>query len=329
MSRSNQNLMNSEIKMSIQRCRTWVFTLNNYTQEEEEGIMESECADYIVFGREVGEEGTPHLQGYLEFSEPLKMSQVKKRMKNTRLHLEARRGTQKQAIDYCKKDGDVFEKGTPKKSARDESKADEKNKTLQYMELLKKGKLGEIASDPDCSFNIFKHCREIAALMEEPRDVNVPINVRWYWGPTGTGKTRRAYYEASQLGKVYIKSTSTKWFDGYDGEEVIIFDDLRSSWFEYSYLLKLLDRYPTQVECKGGSRQWKAVHVFVTSPFEPKGMYAQMQERDTTDSIEQLVRRVHVCEHMPMTPFGCWTEACAKKAGFAPPPEPSSSQNQP
>lgn len=304
------------ISMTDNRLRCWVFTLNNYTEEDLEHMKTwEEWCSYLIFGKEVGESGTPHLQGYVEFDKAYTMSKVKKLFKNDRVHLEARRGTQKQAIEYCMKDGDVTEYGTKKQSGRDESKEGYKNKALQYMHLLKQGKLAEIASDPDCTFSILKHIKEMAPLVEEPRPVTPEITVRWYWGPTGTGKTRRAYWEARQLDdKVYIKSTATKWFDGYDGHKTIVFDDLRSSWFEYSYLLKLLDIYPTQVECKGGSRQWMAMNIFITSPFHPRDMYQQMQERDKTDTIEQLVRRVRIIEHMPMTPFGCWTEPKADEA---------------
>jgi len=294
------------------RCRNWCFTLNNYTEEDEVRLTRDSPDNqhaYIIIGKEVGECGTPHLQGYVEYDSAYTMKRTKELLGSTRIHLEPRRGTQKQAIDYCKKEGDFFEFGVKKKTLKDESKSEEKNKTLQYLAMLKNGNMREIAEDPDCTYTIFKHIREIAALVEEPRDTTKPMNVRWYYGPTGTGKTRRAYWEAHRYeGRVYVKSTSTKWFDGYDGQENIIFDDLRSSWFEYSYLLKLLDRYPTQVECKGGSRQWKALNVWVTSPFKPNEMYEKMQENDKTDSIEQLVRRVQAVEHMPMTPFGCWTE---------------------
>lgn len=292
------------------RYRNWCFTLNNYT-DEEVTVLKNERTQwiYITFGYEVGENGTPHLQGYVEFNEGLSMGQVKKRLQCPRVHLERRMGSQEQAIAYCHKDGEFFEWGEKAKSKSNGKGADVKNRALQFMEMLEDGNLRDIACDPNCTGAIFRHIREIAGLVEKPRDINKPPEVRWYYGPTGTGKTRRAWWEAHQLdmGEVYVKSTSSKWFDGYDGHRVVIFDDLRSSWFEYSYLLKLLDRYPTQVECKGGSRQWKAEVIYITSPFQPRQMYPAMQDRDV-DSIEQLVRRVHVVEHMPMTPFGSWTE---------------------
>lgn len=294
----------------MSRLRNWVFTLNNYSADDIENLMGCEkWCSYLVYGREVGENGTPHLQGYVEFDKAETFAKVKKLL-GGRVHLEERRGTRQQAVEYCKKDGDWESYGTPKSGVSTEHDPSVKNKALRYMDLLKAGKLGEIAEDPDCSFSILKHVKELAALVERPRPVNTDLKINWYWGPTGTGKTRRAYYEACKKSdKVYLKSTNSKWFDGYDSHEYIIFDDLRSSWFEYSYLLKLLDIYPTQVECKGSSRQWMAKEIWVTSPFHPRDMYSGMQERDQThDSIQQLIRRVHVVEHMPMTPFGCWKE---------------------
>lgn len=293
------------------RVRNWCFTLNNPLDEEVKYLQETTNQwNYITWGEEEGESGTYHLQGYVEFKESLTLGQVKTRMGTSRLHLEPRRGSQNQAIDYCHKDGMVFEWGVRTASKSNGKGESAKNKALQFIDLIRDGRIAEIAEDPECSASVFRHVRDLAALLEKPRDVNNPPTVRWYYGETGTGKTRRAYYEAKKLGlgDPYIKSTASKWFDGYDGHKVVIFDDLRSSWFEYSYLLKLLDRYPTQVECKGGSRQWQALHIFVTSPFPPNGMYEAMQERDKVDTIAQLVRRVHVTEKMVMTPFGSWVE---------------------
>ena len=48
------------------RSRGWCFTLNNYNEEEEvRALALPEEVSYGVVGKEVGESGTPHFQGYL------------------------------------------------------------------------------------------------------------------------------------------------------------------------------------------------------------------------------------------------------------------------
>lgn len=294
--------------MNALRARNFCFTLNHYTDEDIVNIESwmDDCATYIIYGKEVGENLTPHLQGYAEFKTVMRMSALKKL--NPRIHWEMRKGTKYQAVMYCKKDGQVTEHGEAKNMGEPNKK--NKNALLPFMDMVKAGDLKSIAEHPDCSLSVLKHAMTAATLFEEPRDPAIPLEVNWYWGPTGTGKTRKAFYEANHLdmGNVYIKSSNNKWFDGYDGERIIIFDDLRSSWFEYSFLLKLLDRYPTRVECKGGSRQWKAERIYVTSPFKPEEMYSSMQERDLDkDSIQQLIRRVTKVENMPSSTFA-WCE---------------------
>lgn len=84
------------------------FTLNNYTEESEKALREEKRFSYLIYGREIGESGTPHLQGYAEFYKPTKYAALAKLHK---MHCEVTKGTQAEAILYCKKDGDVYEQG--------------------------------------------------------------------------------------------------------------------------------------------------------------------------------------------------------------------------
>ena len=77
--------------------------------------------------------------------------------------------------------------------------------------------------------------------------------VFWLWGEAGVNKSRMAH--AVLKGGTYFKPPDTKWFDGYDGGDVLVLNDVRKTPFTFSYLLDLLDRYDFQVEVKGWTHQ--------------------------------------------------------------------------
>lgn len=88
----------------ISCSKPWILTLNNYTQEEEDLIRSivpkvSKC---YHLGYEVGEEGTPHLQGFVVFS--VKCRPISHGM-SKRIHWKKMDGTVQQNYDYCSKEG--------------------------------------------------------------------------------------------------------------------------------------------------------------------------------------------------------------------------------
>lgn len=92
------------------RAVNWCFTLNNYTNDDEM-FLSNFCQDYcsyLIYGKEVGKEGTPHLQGYFVCKQRMRLLQLKKLLK--RWHLEVAKHPQK-AREYCMKEGNVIEHG--------------------------------------------------------------------------------------------------------------------------------------------------------------------------------------------------------------------------
>lgn len=95
------------------RTRYWCWTLNNYTQEECDHIRNLQHHDnvrYITYGIEVGEGGTPHLQGFIYLFRHQKFPYLKNLL-GQRVHLEAMRGQPGEAISYCHKQGEYWEHG--------------------------------------------------------------------------------------------------------------------------------------------------------------------------------------------------------------------------
>lgn len=91
------------------RAKFWCFTLNNYTQDDVDRLATpSDAINYMVVGKEVGESGTPHLQGTVCFVERKRLQQVKTFIGEA--HCSVTRYLL-QSIEYCKKDGDIIEWG--------------------------------------------------------------------------------------------------------------------------------------------------------------------------------------------------------------------------
>jgi hypothetical protein len=106
------------------RGKNWVFTLNNYNEDDVERLSnDNDLIEYIVFGKEVGESGTPHLQGFVQFKSRVRFSKAQSFI-GRRAHIEIAKHIAA-AIKYCKKDGDFIEIGTQSAGAGKRSDLDE------------------------------------------------------------------------------------------------------------------------------------------------------------------------------------------------------------
>lgn len=269
------------------RERDYVFTLNNYTKEEYESILKIKCK-YLIVGKEKGESGTPHLQGYVYFANAKTFSAVKKAI-SKRAHIEKAEGTALQNRKYCSKDKDYVEIGEiPKQGSRNDLSQIKENceNNIKIKKQLKDNHI--------CNYQQLKFAEGLMKYYEVSRNWKPVIN--WYYGATGTGKTRRAYEEALSMAgdvdNIYFAMDTCQWFDGYDGEEYIIIDDIRKDFAKFHTLLKLFDRYPYRVQTKGSTRQFLSKVIWVTCPYSPQVLYSGRED------INQLLRRLTLVEQL-------------------------------
>ncbi|ETT81998.1 Rep family protein [Viridibacillus sp. FSL R5-0477] len=132
--------------------------------------------------------------------------------------------------------------------------------------------------------------------LEEQKSKNEPITVIWIYGSSGTGKTALAKkYADEQNVKYFITGSSRDSFQHYDGEHLVILDELRPTTFNYDDLLKMLD--PFGENPKAPSRFFDKslmIDIFIiTSPYSPKQFYDEIfRHKKTVDSFGQLQRRI-------------------------------------
>lgn len=114
---------------TMSRAKHWCFTLNNYTAEDIDRLGKLEGAvDYLIYGKEVGESGTPHLQGFVSFNTRVRRSTVIEKVGQAHFTV-ARHITQ--AIEYCRKEGDVTEFGTQPRGGGSRNDLDEFKAAVQ------------------------------------------------------------------------------------------------------------------------------------------------------------------------------------------------------
>lgn len=259
----------------MSKARGYCFTINNYGEEDEIAVHNlAKEAKYIVVGKEVGETGTPHYQGYVFFENPRAFNSVKKFI--PRAHIEKAIQTPQVNATYCKKQNNVLlEKG-------EVPQAGKRNDIDHIRDVVKETPRMKVVVNEATSHQAIKVAEIWLKYNEEPRKWKP--EVRWYYGSTGSGKTRTA---REWLGEdVYTAMSTAKWWEGYDAHENVLIDDFRKNWILFNDLLRLLDRYEYRVEVKGGSRQFVAKRIAITAPYHPNDMY------DGREDINQLIRRI-------------------------------------
>jgi len=268
------------------------FTLNNYVEEEDlpriTAWFEQE-AKYWIIGREVGDSGTPHLQGYASLKRRYTFDVIKHQL-GPRAHLERANGTARQNRVYCSKSGNFEEGGSINEGGRSSSR-DELGES--FMAAVRSGNKGvdEFAHSFPGTF-VFSGSSMLRNTLSLYRPIPRPsINVRWYYGPPGTGKSKRAHEE---LPEAYIKEPRTKWWNGYMMEKDVIIDDFGPCGIDINHLLRWFDRYKCMVETKGGMVALYACNFIVTSNFEPKQIFKWADE--VNPQLPALLRRVQLIE---------------------------------
>lgn len=263
------------------RNRNWCFTLNNYTDEDEQFFVDLQShkqVRYFIVAKEVGTEThTPHLQGFIVFHNQKYFHQVKIFL-GERYHIESAKGTVAQNVAYCSKDNNFFfEWGDlPKQGSRTDIK--------NIKDSIKSGlPIDQVIMDAE-SYQSARHAELLFKYQRAPPPQKRTI--KWYYGSSGTGKTRQAIEESDN--DYYISMNTLKWWDGYYGQKCVIIDDFRKDFCTFHELLRILDRYPYRVNIKGSSLwlQPTTEIIVITSCYHPKDVF------DTREDLDQLLRRI-------------------------------------
>jgi len=282
----------ASVPASGPRFRDYCFTLNNYTEEDEENLKLLNTT-YVCYGREVGEQGTKHLQGYVRFVHPRTFSATKTAL-GPRYHVESRRGTVDQAIDYCMKDGDFVEYGVKPMSQEMKGKSS-KAMWKEIIELSREGKMDEIMEKYPSAY-VLHHEKLIRLDKRKFSAIDGELKNEWHYGPPGTGKSKSVY---ERFPNAYRKGLN-KWWDSYEEEDEVIIEEWDPSCTGLSQMLKVwADRYPFRAEVKGASRMVRPSKIVITSNYSIKECCG-----DDVNLYEALKRRFKVIYH-PVIRDGC------------------------
>lgn len=223
----------------------WCFTLNNYSSDEYSSIvlkLKALCKKYIV-AKEVGETGTPHLQGFLRFKTKRRPIST---FDNSRIHFEKCKGTDAENFEYCSKDGDYIFDGFPK--------------PVRIIE-------------PNYAWE-----QEILSIIDKEPDDRT---IYWYWSKEGNvGKTAFCKYLTVKHNAIALSGKGADVRNGIveyvktneETPELVLFPIPRSynsDYLSYEAIENIKDMYFYSGKYEGGMVCGNPPHLFIFANTEP------------------------------------------------------------
>ena len=285
-------LRDIETNMSSKNIKTrrFCFTIHNYTKKDLTKFHElAESLDkhhYICYGLEKAPNtGTKHIQGYIELNQSQRFTflhnyfKFSYKGKPMKFHIDIANGTAEQNKKYTSKEGDFYEFGEPTtqgarndlKNIKEEIKANPK-------------RLNEIIDEYGNNLQQVKYAQSLQSVYFKHRDSKNPPQVLWLFGRSGIGKTRLVYENFEDICSV----SSWKWpGTDYQQNECLLFDDFRCDDMPFTQILKITDRYPFNLEYKGGQTPLNSPYIIFTCPCPIEEEFEFEKE-----SLKQILRRV-------------------------------------
>jgi len=257
----------------------WILTLPKDTFKPEEFELVGNLV-YLKGQLERGEDtGYEHWQLMAIFKRKVSLIGVKS-IFGIFAHAELTRSSA--AEEYVWKEATRVD-GTQFELGRKPIKRNEREDWERVWQLAVEGDIFEIPAQIRLSH--YRTIRSVYADFAQPSFIERSCVV--FWGPTGTGKSRRAWSEAGTM--AYPKDPRSKFWCGYQGQENVIIDEFRGD-IDISHLLRWLDRYPVIVEVKGSSVVLNASRIWITSNLHPRDWYPNLDDA----TFDALLRRLEV-----------------------------------
>lgn len=255
-----------------------------------------------------------HVQGYAEAKTSRTFGWWKAKLGN-QSHIESRHGSAHQAWAYCQKEEsrtphtESYTYGQPPKDHQGKrTDLDRAIETIRGSGSLRDA----IFQEPKV---FLKHGRWFKELWWMYKQCELeemeysPLDVRLYWGDSGTGKTRRAHWEAKEEGlSLFRKPDIGNWCDGYTGQSALLLDDFYGQ-VGFGLMLKLLDGYPGEPLPVKGSHVYAAFRVvFITSNCSPDQWWPNLRNEGKITSemdaavLRRITTRVHFTAGRPWLP---------------------------
>lgn len=268
--------------------RFWCFTINNPTTEDDPNNWD---VRFVVWQKEKGDEETEHFQGYVEMKRGVRLSAMKKI--NARAHWEPRKGTQEEAIDYCEKEDTRLDGPWRKGELVTQGR---RTDLIEFANDIKDNKrtFSEICQlNPDMVIKYSRNIQNLIGGLQQPYEHDT-VRGEWYWGNPGTGKSHKAWTENPDA---YDKAQN-KWFDGYEGQKVIVLDDFdKNGKVLGTHMKRWTDKWKCRQEMKGASVQLCHEKFIVTSNYSIEDIW------DDDIQMQQAIRRRFNVTHFTNTPF--------------------------
>jgi len=259
--------------------KTWFLTYSQVPESTKEELLaklkEIDVVKEYVVAKEQHQDGGDHYHAYVKFDEGVAPKDVLNfTWKGKTAKAESCRSP-KAVMKYCKKDGDYISN-----IENIETYGDNHAKKLTTF-LLEEG-VDKAVDEGMIGIRNLKRLRQdvydykLHQVDVEPTETCKGV---WIYGPTGAGKTT----EALKRYPGAFRKPPTKWWDGYEGQEVVLLDDLRKmhAAFIVYYLTQWMDRHaPPGGEVKGGQVPLPFKWFVVTSQWSIEELFDEPRDRE-------------------------------------------------
>ncbi len=321
------------------QSRNWQGTINNpkpdYTHDKikEKAVKGFKTLRFLAMSDEIGAQGTYHTHLLLCFDSAVRLSTIKKIFPTA--HMESIKGTIKDNIDYIKKQGkwkdtekaetsvpNTYEEiGERPPENKGKNKLMEELYHLVVVEGLSNAEIITINQDYIPHMDTITRLRTMF-LQEKYKGEFRQLEVTYVFGKTATGKTRGVIDEHG-ASNVYRVTDYDHPFDGYNCEDVIVFDEFRSS-LRISDMLNYMDGYPIHLPARYSNKFacYTKVYIISNEPLESQYPELHTTKKETWEAFLRRIKKIkEYTDFNKFTEYGSVKEYLDRNNKFVPVPD--------